>query len=531
MLGKVDSMMPGDMPDFDPGLQMADQALTEPARSLTTKHVIVISDGDPAQSNRALLQQMKNHKVTVSTVGVATHGSPQDQALGTIAKATGGRFYSVKSPRALPSIYIKETRIVSQSFVYEKAFQPRLLFKAGPTEKLPDALSSLYGFVRTTPKVSPLVQMPILAPSSQGQDFPVLAFWQYGLGKAAAFTSDARSRPGRPAWDRDWAQSDIYLKFWEQLLDWSLRSVETGRFTMSTQYQDGKVVVTVEARDKDNHPLTDLTIRGGVSAPAGFGDDPNKPPARLGPLKFEQKNSGVYVAEVKADEAGSYFINAQSVRPVKEQKAGKDAERQEVDSVRAGVTVPYSPEFADMESNAPLLERLRAVTGGQTYEDSDSSLHEAAANGDLFRHTGLPPSRNMQPIWHWLLLATGILLFFDVANRRIAVVPEEVAGKLRRVWERLRRREAAVSAAPQFLDRLKSRKAAVAETIAKGSRRFEGEPATSAPPPGAAEALAESATSAPAPKPMAPAQKEAEAADYASRLMKAKRRVWEDRDK
>ena len=32
-----------------------------------------------------------------------------------------------------------------------------------------------------------------------------------------------------------------------------------------------------------------------------------------------------------------------------------------VDSVRGGVTLPYSPEFAEQESNTPLLEKLAAA--------------------------------------------------------------------------------------------------------------------------------------------------------------------------
>ena len=256
-------MAPGDMPEFDTGLSMAHQALIEPKRGLTTKHVIIISDGDPQQGNAALLKKMKQDKVTVTTVGVATHGAPQDQALANIAKATGGRFYNVRSAKALPAIYIKETRLVSQSFIYEKRFLPKLLFKSGPTEKLPDDLNALYGFVRTTPKVSPLVQMSIMAPPTLDQDFPILAYWHYGLGKAVAFTSDARN-----IWDRDWAQSDTYLKFWEQVVDWALRAVETGRMIMTTEYRDGKVKVLVDARDENNHPLTDLTLQGGVTSPS-----------------------------------------------------------------------------------------------------------------------------------------------------------------------------------------------------------------------------------------------------------------------
>src|SRR5262249_53213880 len=119
ILAQIDSLMPGDMPDFDPALQMAHQALTDPKRGISTKHVIAISDGDP-NCTPAVLTPLKADKVTVSTVGVACHGPNEDQKMAAIAKLTGGKPYSVKDPRQLPAIYIKESRIISQSFVHEK---------------------------------------------------------------------------------------------------------------------------------------------------------------------------------------------------------------------------------------------------------------------------------------------------------------------------------------------------------------------------------------------------------------------------
>ena len=59
--------------------------------------------------------------------------------------------------------------------------------------------------MRTTPKPSPLVEMPIVTPRFAEQDFPLLAYWHYGLGKAVAFTSDA----GEPDfWSRQWVAGD-----------------------------------------------------------------------------------------------------------------------------------------------------------------------------------------------------------------------------------------------------------------------------------------------------------------------------------
>lgn len=535
LMSIVDRVSPGDMPDFDTPLNMAHRSLIEPERNLATRHCIIITDGDPQLTDQTILPKMRRDKITVTTIGIATHGVNEDQKLKDMAARTGGRFYKVTNPRFLPAIYIKETRIVSQSFVHDKRFQPRLLYKSGPTDGLPDNLPPLGGFVRTTPKESPLVESPIVAPLQQGeQPFPILAYWHYGLGKSVAFTSDARSlrSKNRAGWDFEWANSEMYSKFWEQVLDHALRPVESRRLVMTTEYRDGKVKVTVDARDENNRPLTDLQLRGAFTPPEARGDDP-----RRQELRFEQKNSGVYEAEFKAEEAGSYFINAQAVRRTRVIKNGKQEEVLEpFDSVRAGVTIPYSPEFSDLETNLELLNKLKDITGGQAYTEDEKHLEEVARSGAVFRR-GLPRFRTLQPVWYWLVFLAATLLFFDVAVRRIALSPREVATAAERLWSRLRGRAVAADTTPQYFERLKSRKAQVEELLdkARAARRFEGETGSAAPPPGA-----EASTAAPAaPPPAAPAappptlapQQQPEAADYASRLLQAKRKVWEQRDK
>jgi len=537
LLSLVDRMTPGDMPDFDGPLKMAYEKLTEPERQLATKHVIIISDGDPPLSDRSLLNKMKRDKVTVTTVGVATHGASQDQAMKAISDATGGRFYKVNSPRALPAIYIKETRLVSQSFVYDKRFQPILKFKSGPTEKMPDSLSPLYGYVRTTPKQSPLVEMPILSPQAGEQEFPILAYWPYGLGKAVAFTSDARSKPDKPAWDRDWASSDMYAKFWEQVVEWSLRPTESGRMIINTDLNDGRVKVSIDARDNNNRPMTDLVLAGGITTPMPHPDDAHKLE-----LKFEQKNSGRYEAEFKVEDAGSYFINVQSKRTVKTRENGKEVIKQEVDSIRSGVTIPYSPEFADTESNIAVMEKLRAMTGGITIPEdalakisagNETGLEAAKLSGEVFR-SGLPQFKNLQPVWYWLVFLTAVGLFFDVAVRRIALQPAEAIAAGTRLWGRLRGRATQAAQTPQFIDRLKSRKAQVGEKLEhlRATRRFEGGEGTVPVAPGAEEVLTTSATSSAPPRlaPQISPEVQQEPVDYASRLLKAKKRVWQERE-
>src|SRR5262249_52639881 len=158
-------------------------------------------------------------------------------------------------------------------------------------------------------------------------------------------TSDARV-----IWDRDWAKWEKYAPFWEQVIDWSLRPVESKQMTMTTEYRDGKVHVTVTARDAKGRPIIDLNLKGRGMTPGSQIDEKG--------LKFEPANSGVYEAEFKAEEAGSYFITAAAMGVqvqkdaagnVKLDAQGRPIEREVMlDSTRAGVTVPYSPEFADL---------------------------------------------------------------------------------------------------------------------------------------------------------------------------------------
>jgi len=526
---QIDKMMPGDMPDFDPTLQMANDALMDPKKELATKHIIIISDGDP-QYTPALIQKLKQNKITVTTVGVACHGAQEDQKMAAIAKMTGGRTYSVKNPNQLPAIYIKESRMVSQSFVHERVFSPLVRFRSGPTDRLPEP-PPLRGYVRTTPKANALVEIPIMTPHFNEQEFPILAYWHYGLGKSVAFTSDA----GDPRfWSRGWAEGAdgkeaIYAKFWEQVVEWSLRPTESNQLAMVTEHRDGKIRITVEDLTEDKK-VSRLQVSGGVSGPGG-GD-------RRQTLVFVPKASRLYEAEIKAEEAGSYFITAQATRTVKVKGPdGKDKEVEEKDSVRAGITLPYSPEFADMESNTALLERMRELTGGRAYQDNAGAIEEAIATGAVFR-PGLPRMQSLLPLWYWLVVWTSVLLVIDVAVRRVRVDAAEAQAAMIRYWAMLRGQPVPEPGRDEYMDRLKAKKTQVGDTLAqRRTRRFETDTLDVSAPPLLGDAgHAPAASSGPrptAPKPesVGPGEPDTEEGDFASRLQRAKKQVWDQRHK
>lgn len=544
LLAKVDKMSPGDMPDFDPFLKAAADTLADPKHNLSVRHCILISDGDPqfAGQGKAAVAKMAANGITCTTVGVATHGGAEKSRMKEIAEGTTdgrgqkGNFYDVTNPNQLPAIYIKESRRVSQMFIYDKPFQPQLKVRGGPTEGLPNNLPRLHGFVRTTKKENPLVEMQIEGPQVFDQRFPVLASWRYGLGKAVAFTADALTQPdsNRRYWDQEWVGSDIYQKFWEQSVNWAMREAERGKLTLITEYRDGRIRVIADVRDEKDKPVGGMTLEGRVTLPRPPGPG-EKPPT----VEFKPRGAGMYEAEFTAEEAGSYFVNVQAQRP----KIGPDGKlvrdkdgnpvMEVYDAARGGITVPYSPEFADLESNTPFLRRLADISGGQFHTEDPADLKQLVATADLFRPA--PEAvRALLPFWFWLVFAAALLLVFDVATRRISLERAEIVTASRRVW-------AALRATPMedgetaSLGRLLQRKQAVVETIdrSRAARRFTPTGETpDAAPAGADEFAARTpdATAPSAPPPTSrQGQPEPESDDPFERLRKAKERAKRNR--
>src|SRR5262249_53694188 len=158
------------------------------------------------------------------------------------------------------------------------------------------------------------------------------------------------------------------------------------------------------------------------------------------------------------------------------------------------VTLPYSPEFAELRSNTPLLDRLRELTGGQRYEEDDILLAEAAKSGTVFRPA---PERvkSLLPLWYWLIVLAAVLLLSDVAVRRLAIEPQRISERAQYVWARLRGLPVP-EPMPEMVDRLQMRRLPLDAGQARAVQRFEsdvvparglplGADATGAPPPSA----------------------------------------------
>jgi len=512
MLARTDRMTIGDMPAFDPALKMSATAFAGVPAS-AVKHMIIISDGDPTPSTAATLRRLKQLGVKISTVAVGSHGRIGSTEMQRIATSTGGKYYVVKSPKALPKIYQREARRIARPLVYERSppFRPNIVSQHEMLQGIEGGVPPISGFVLTTVKENPLVEVLLQSPQpTTEKNSTVLAVWTYGAGKTVALTTDAGNR-----WADRWANWDGYDKLFSQMVRWAMRPTsDLDNFSVATSVREGKTQVVITAVDADEEFLNDQSMSGSVVGPDM---------ASI-PLRIEQIAPGRYVGEFPCDLSGSYLI---VVNP----GPGRAP-------IRTGVNVGYSAEYRDNETNMALLQSLanmRAKNGppGRLSEVGlDLSQPDQLLAANPFRRD-LPAAIANQSIWPWLIFLGSCVFFADVFVRRVQVNFEWLLPLLARARNRVLRREKGVPVT-ETMDRLRSRKREINEQIEgrRAATRFE-EPVDAADT-GDAVAKASALAATAKPRTQQPADETAEpetGPSYTERLLKAKRQVWQDREK
>jgi len=376
MRRQIAGMNQGDLPSFQGLMTRAHEALKKSNASL--KHVIVFSDGDPAPPSQQLMQSIVADRITVSTVLIAGHAGPD--IMMQIAEQGRGRFYDVRSPDQLPQIFIKEAAVILKSAIYEEPFKPQ---QAASSEVISGISAGEYpqlrGYVATSQK--PRAETPLLTDKGD----PLLAHWQYGLGRAVAFTSDAKAK-----WAQDWLTWDKYRQFWSQIAKWSLRRLDNADFTTDVTVDKGEGVLGVEALDAQGNFRNFLNLQAVVVSPKG-----DKQTVRL-----EQTGPGHYEARFPTKEIGAYLLHLMNVE--NGQPSGSQV---------LGASVNYSPEFNATEPNHNLLRRLAETGGGKV-------LSAQTPADNPFLHDRV---KTFQPrdLWEWLLKFAIILFPLDVGVRRV----------------------------------------------------------------------------------------------------------------
>lgn len=495
-LARVSRITIGGGTDLYPGMKMAYQSLKN--ADAAVKHMIVLTDGmTPEAEFNELCRQMRNDKITVSAVAVGTDADRS--LLARIASLGKGKFYAAPNPRAVPRIFMVETRRIATPVIRELSppAVPQRIADHQMFTGIEGDFPAINGFVQTTVKENSLVEVLLRSPvPTIEKNATVLATWTYGLGKAAAFTTDAGS-----LWANQWKNWGNYEKFFSQLVRWSMRPAgEQGNYTIATQTTDGRTQIVIDALDDEEEFINELNLFGSVVGPD------LKPVS----LAVEQTAPGRYVGEFASQDPGSYFVTVSTP---------------DGSMLRAGVNVGASQEYGDFQVNLPLLERLanNAPAGGQPGQvvGSDEELPFATKTGaklaeDLnpFRRD-LPPSITSRDMWPPLVVVACVVFLSDIFIRRVQV---DISGLKTRLATALSRRK--VVQAPATLARLSAKKAEIRE-------RYQP-PTVDAPPVSNVAVNKPVAAKAQATKSTEPQEKPAEET-MTSRLLAAKKAVKDNR--
>jgi uncharacterized membrane protein len=382
----------GDMPSFGTTMELGYKGLIK--SDAASRHMIIISDGDPSPPPPPLLAKFAASQISVSTVAINPHGGQEQSIMGAIARATGGRYYFPQDPRELPSIFIKEAKTLRRNIVQNRTFTPTAGFPSSIIKGI-DTIPPLHGLVLTMAK--PRAETVLLAPDEDDTD-PVLAVWRHGLGTTAAFTSDLSAN-----WGRDWVKWDRYRPFVRQLMTAIGRVERERNLFVKIHAEGGEARVVV----KDHHESPGfLDLKAEVSLSGG----------RARPVALRQVGPRLYEGTFPLAGSGRYQFLV----------AGGGDGRQE--NASAGLMVPYSPEYLRFRSDPVLLERIATTTGGRVLTGTETGEELFNADREVRRQT--------RPITDWFLWALAILLPLDVAVRRVRIDWRELWGRLFRRRDR-----------------------------------------------------------------------------------------------
>jgi hypothetical protein len=357
-----------------PAMQVGIDAIR--AVDVDVRHVIVLSDGKSRsgtpESYLELLNTAARDRVSVSTLAL---GDDADLELLQFIAANGaGRFHFTNKPEDIPTVTLAEARAAGSQSVVRGAFQP---IQSEPSPIMdrfdPTTLPALDGYNYTESKpagTSVLV-------TARGD--PLLASWQYGLGRVVAWTADdgADFALGWPEWDP-------YSDFFAAMLRWSLPDPEARPVIVSTERSGASVRFQLEPGLTRGEPV-DL---------AGASLDVVLPDGTSHQAALSQSAPDTYEAIVPVGEIAKAFEATVTWTTGATQLAQSFA-----------VVLPPSPELRPATDGAALLAALSARSGGEVWSlDSMTDVFEMpdAGGEGLTRY---------EPVWRSLLLAgLGLLL-------------------------------------------------------------------------------------------------------------------------
>lgn len=291
-----------------------------------SRHIVLLTDGISEEGNSFVTaNSAKNEKITISTVGI---GQDVNKAyLEKVAVTAGGKSYFVIDLTQLEQILVKDVLEHTGTTTNETPLAPEVIKKVEILNDVGiETAPKLMGYVRFIAKPSAETILKI------DREDPLLSRWQYGLGRAAVFASDAKSR-----WATDWITWKGFDKFWTNVARDLLPHTPDGEATLEYDSANGELVANYRLGRGVSEPSAIPAIY--AFGPGGFQQ----------PMPVRKTASGTYEGRLKIGAREGMF----RVLPAKESRAFPEA----------GLYRPEA-ELNEYGNNEALLKQVAEYTGG-----------------------------------------------------------------------------------------------------------------------------------------------------------------------
>ena len=333
---RIERLRPGGGTDFKDALEIARREILN--SSVAVRQVVLLTDGDTNRQyhdHDALIAQFARDRIPVSTIRIGPD-LENLRLLQDFAQVTGGVFYRVRDIEKLPLLLVGLTRQAM-----DRRAHTRTTVQVGTHSAILSGIAARdlppIDFYAST-KAKDGAQV-VLRVTRGSQDSPLLAAWQYGLGRAAIFAADPDSLA-----TLSWIRWNRYAQFWSQLARWTMREGAPGMFAIRVHTaSDG--AVTLEAEKADPGPAPNLVCR--VTGPGRALDVP-----------MTRSEACLYSGEAGPLPRGKYAATLMA-------KAG-DPERvlARREFAAAGAMPADAAELRLRPPNLALLRSLAEATGG-----------------------------------------------------------------------------------------------------------------------------------------------------------------------
>lgn len=345
------------------------------------KHIVLLTDGKSRtgtrESYQQLLDQVVSADTTLSTIAI---GEDSDQELLQFLSEEGnGRYHFTNRPEDIPRITLEEAQSAGSQSVLRGVFQP-IQVQPSPIMNAfdPEMLPALDGYDFAEAK--PNAQVVLTSDRSD----PLLAKWQYGLGRVVAWTGDDGADFARawPEWER-------YDEFWAAVVRWSLPDPDAQPLRINAARDGTDTVITVDALATDGGYVDLAQTAAVITSPTGTMTD----------LPLFQTAPGQYQARVAAADPGAYQVELR-------QQRGTDTIEE-----LAGFAVLPSPELQPSPGGAALLQTIAQQTGGRvlSLDDAARAFDGNASSGEALH--------DYRPIWYVPLLLALVTLLAEISIR------------------------------------------------------------------------------------------------------------------